>query len=290
METYIINWDRDTTIPTFADSVADLYENTFVPKLNACANLSYVGMAKNGIRREAVFQIKNYTNLYIRICKDDRNDYYNQTGFPKIMLSKSADLTVCNNYYTYDGSTTITYGGSPTYYGTSNINMQFDIHMVKDNDNNLNCLWQFKAPGSALTYSQGIILGKTETNRDFIGIFGDGNNPIYVIYLDDANCKCYRIPTDTTMYNNTTKVLKKTWMPITTNNTVTTMVDNVDSTFVRIINSDLSSYEDNNISAKNSGSIRKLIQIGNTYYRQIVVNYWVEDPKGDLTPEEISNV
>lgn len=289
METYLINWDRDTTISTFADSVADLYENTFVPKLNACANLTYVGMAKNGNRREAVFQIKNYTSLYIRICKDDRNDYNVQTGWPKIFLSKSADLTVCNNYYTSDGSITISYGGSSTYYGTSNINMQFNMYMVKDNDNNLNCLWQFKAPGSALTLSQGIILGKTETDRDFVGIMGEGSNSIFIVYLDDANSKCYRIPTDTTMYNNTTKVLKKTWMPITTSNAITTMVDNVDSTFVRIINSDLSSYEDSTVT-KNSGSIRKLIQIGNTYYRQIVANYWVEDPKGDLTPEEISNV
>ena len=132
METYIFDWDRDTTISNFGDSIADLYEHTFVPKLSACANITYVGMASNGNRREAVFKIKNYTSIYIRICKDDRNDFAGTTDYPKLRLSKSADLSTCNSYYTNDGSVNISYGGQATYYGTGNINMKFNMYVVTD--------------------------------------------------------------------------------------------------------------------------------------------------------------
>lgn len=290
METYIFDWDRDTTISNFGDSIADLYEHTFVPKLSACANITYVGMASNGNRREAVFKIKNYTSIYIRICKDDRNDFAGTTDYPKLRLSKSADLSTCNSYYTNDGSVNISYGGQATYYGTGNINMKFNMYVVTDTNNNLKCLWQMKAPGSSLARSQGILIGETENGRDFVAIIGESYNATSVIYLDDSDCVSYRIPEDTTLYNNPQKVLKKNWMPITTTNNINTFIDNMENMFVRIINSDLTSYEGSGGVNKDSASIRKLIQIGNKYYRQITANYWIEDPKGDVTPETITNV
>ena len=292
MESYIVDWDRDTTISSFSESIADLFENTIIPKISACANMTYLGMASSSNRREAVFQIKDYETLYLRLCKYERDDFYSTSGWPYWRLSTTADLATCNSYYTTSpGNVSISYGGTPGFTQTNNINMKFNFQLLTDDETNKNLkvIWQCKAPNATLNNSQGIIIGETESGRDFVGVIGDGSNPICIIYLDDPDLAVYRIPSDTTKYGVSGKLLKRNWMPMTTSNNVETVVDNLDPSFVRIVSTEIDSVEDSNYN-KNSSSVRKLVQIGNDYYRQIVVNYWCADPKGDETPITITNV
>ncbi|MBP5594009.1 MAG: hypothetical protein J6Y02_01415 [Pseudobutyrivibrio sp.] len=289
MESYIVDWDLDSSISNFSDKIADMFENTFVPKLSACSNLTYLGMATNSSRREAVFQIGSSTNVYLRICKNDRNDFYS-TDYPYARLSSTADLTTCNSYLTPNSSSS--YGAVNSLLQTNNTNVKFNFWLLTDNAVNkrLNMLWAFKSPAANIEKSQGIIFGQTESGRDFVGTMGSTNNPICIYYLDDTTVTPYKIPTDFSIYAVTGKVLKKNWWPVTTDGTISTIVDNLASPFVRIYNSDMNSIEQSNGINKDSNSIRKLIEIDNALYRQVVANYWIADPKGDETAVTITNV
>ena len=288
MESYYVDWNLDSSITNFNDRFADMMENTIVDKLDDCGNLTYLGMASSGNYREAVFQILDCENLYLRIGKNDRSDFYTTSGYPFFRLSTSASLSTCNSYIT----TNISYGGTPNFLQTNNSNVKFNFYMVTDGtqDNNLRAIWQCKSPNSSITQSQGIILGQTDSERDFVGVMGQGANQIAIIYLDDSTNTAYRVIPDTSLsYAISGKVLKKNWWPVTTDNSLLNTVDNLGSDFTRIYCAELDSLE-NSGTNKDSASIRKLIQIDNTYYRQIVANYWVVDPNGDETPVTITNI
>lgn len=290
MEEILFDWD--ISIRTGEDGMSlytDFIDDFVAPKLGIYNNITYLGMASSGPYREAVFQIKNYTNLYLRLAKDDRTDW-RFNNFPMIRLSTTADLSTCASYFT----TNIGYGGSPhmvvspyTFGDYDYILFRCKMWAVSDADNNLKCLWQFKDTEDAITYSQGIIIGEDVDNRDVIGVFSSGTNPIHILYFDDPNLQSFYIPVDDTAYQNLGTVLKENMMPICTANNRQSIVSNLKDDFVRIFNSDLGANENTN--NKDSAAIRKLIQIGTRKYRQIVSNYWVEDPKGVETPETIPN-
>lgn len=291
MEEILFDWDTNIRagIEDSLSLYTDFIDYFVAPKLGIYNNITYLGMASVGNYREAVFQIKNYTNLYLRLAKDGRTDWrYN--NFPMIRLSTTADLSTCNNYFT----TNIGYGGSPHMMAVQYTDGEYNyVHFrckmwaVSDANNNLKCLWQFKDTEDAITNSQGIIIGEDVDNRDVIGVFSSAANPIHILYLDDPNLQSFYIPVDDTAYQDTTKVLIENSMPICTANNRQSVISNLQSNFVRIFNGNLGANENTN--NKNSDAIRKLIQIGTRKYRQIVSNYWVEDPKGVETPETIPN-
>lgn len=289
MEEIKFNWYSTRTgglegYTTFIDSYV-------APKLGSYSNLTYLGIASSGNYREAVFKIKDYTNLYLRLAKDDRSDW-RYCNYPMIRLSTTADLSTGGDYLTAN----IGYGG--TAHIAIDEYVQDDIRVftcitqmfaVSDMNNNLRCLWQFKVDPdhdvNARTNSQGIIIGEDVDNRDVVGVFSSAANPIHILYLDDPYNQSFYIPVDDTAYQDTTKVLIENSMPICTANNRQSVLSNLQSNFVRIFNGNLGANENTN--NKNSAAIRKLIQVGNTKYRQIVSNYWVEDPKGVETPETI---
>lgn len=262
--------------------VEDFLEHTIAPKLDSYNNLTYLGMASSGNYREAVFQIKDYTNLYLRIIKDERADW-RFCAYPAIRLSTTNDLTTGGSYFT----TNIGYGGSPHMEVRNEVNIRCKLFLLADASNNLKCMWQCKAPTDAIGPAQGIIFAEDENDRDVIGIFGSAANPVYVLYLDDQDLQAYYIPIDDTAFNTNSKVVKKNWMPICTANNRQSVISNLKNDFVRIFNTDLQANE--NTYNKDSYAVRRLIQIGSKKYRQIVSNYWVEDPRGDETPQLIDN-
>ena len=293
METYNVNWDLDSTLSSYKAKMEDCLENTIVDKLSDCDNLTFLGWADaNNNFHEAVFQIKNYETLYLRLCKDNNNGITTAsvTVQPAIRITSTANLTTVNSFVN------VQYGGSPSTLISANANnAQFDFWMItKDKENNkkdLQVLWQPKAPGQVHSASQGIILGTSMNNRDYIGIIGASNNGIIIYFLDDTNITPYYIPMDLTGYSDNSKVFKMNWMPITSTGALTTTVDNCELDFVKIFNSKLGAVEVSNTgNNKDSAEIRKLIQIGNDYYRQIVTCYWVKDPKGDETPITLTNI
>lgn len=293
METYNVNWDLDSTLSSYKERIVDCYENTIIDKLSDCDNLTFLGWASasgNNIR-EAVFQIKNYDTLYLRICTDNASNQSSSTITvqPVIRLNTSSSLSINNTYIS------LNWGGSgSTLVSAGGLNAQFNFWMVtKDKANNkkdLQVLWQTKAPTATHIASQGIILGTSQEGHDYVGIFSNGNtNVIYIYFLDDANLTTYYVPLDATGYTDNTRVIKLNWLPITSTGSITTTIDVCDIDFVRIYNTNLGAIEATGYT-KDSGEIRKLIQIGNDYYRQIVTSYWVKDPKGDETPVTITNI
>lgn len=302
METYIVDWDLDPTLSSFKLRMKDCLENSIVSRLGQCQNLNFLGWAEgdaNSHYAEAVFQIKDYDTIFLRICKDNKStgDVGINANLPTIRLSSSPSLTTVNSYLSLGSS--VTYGGEPSTFlsfesigsASQATNAKFNFWMVtKDEGNNsgiknLQVLWQPKAPNATNAKSQGIFLGTTESNRDYIAVMCNGNNMIRIFYLDDGEYTNYSIPVDSVGYTETLKALKMNWMPITMNNSLANTVDNCEDDYVKIFNSNLGTVD----SDKNSSEVRKLIQIGNDYYRQIVGCYWIKDPKGDETPQKIIN-
>lgn len=281
METITIDYITSSS-DSIPDRVEDFFEHTIAPKLDSYNNLTYLGMASSGAYREAVFQIKDYTNLYLRIIKDERSDW-RFCAYPAIRLSTTDDLSTCNSYYT----TGIIYGGSPHMEVRNDVNLRVKWFLLSDTNNNLKCMWQFKAPTDAVGTTQGIIFAEDEDDRDVIGIFGSAANPVYILYLDDDDLLSYYIPIDDTAFNTNRKIVKKNWMPICTANNRQSVIGNLKNDFVRIFSTDLQANE--NAYNKDSYAVRRLIQVGSKKYRQIVSNYWVEDPLGDEIPVIIDN-
>lgn len=292
METYSVNWNLDSSLANYKLRITDCYEKTLIDKLDECDNLTFLGWADaNSNYREAIFQIKDYETVYLRICKDTGGGSLGVVAGPYIRLSTTASLSTVNSYLN------VQYGGTSGTLLSSNIlNAQFDFWMItKDKENNkkdLQVFWQCKAPGQSHTGSQGFILGTSANNRDYIGIIGSGNNNIFIYYLDDSTLAQYSIPSDTTGFSDEYKIFKMNWMPITVNGNIANTRDNCENYFVKIFNSnaELNAIEVATSSNKDSSSIRKLIQVGDKKYRQIVTCYWVEDPKGDEPTITLTNI
>ena len=282
MKTYIIDYDLDSTLTTVNDKWVDFMENTICPILNGYNNITYLGMASNNNGyKEAVFQIGNYENFYLRLCKDNRVNW-GGPNYPYIRISTSADLTVCNSFINYNNF----YGGSANQLVTNETNIKCNMYTITDENNNLRAMWQIKSPNAVISGSQGFYITEDEDENDVFVVIGPSTYVSSVFYMGDENNTRYMIPNETIIYQDPTRLLRKNWHPITSNGAVSTTLGNLSKRTMRIFNSDLGA--DENANNKDSTQIRKLIQIGTKKYRQMVSTYWIEDPLGDETPIEIT--
>lgn len=288
MKTYNIDYTTSST-STILGQVEDYLTNAIAPIFNGFNNLTFVGIAASGNWREAVFQIKDYTSMYLAVARGSSNSHFNNDGgaWFNCYFRKTADLTTANTGLTSAPA----YGGSyNVQVSTASTGMNFkqNFYAVTDENNNLLCTWRPRNPSAILTNSESIFFAEDEDGRDLACyITAPNRGHICVMHLDDPDNTYYYVPTDATVYNNSSKLVRKNWMPICTTSNVNTMVNNIYNKYIRIFNTDLGANE--NQDNEDSAAIRKLIKIGNKNYRQVVSTLWVEDPLGDEEPILITN-
>lgn len=263
-----------TTSSSAIDYWSAMIEDIILPIFNNFNNLTYVGKYTGGY--QYIYKVNNMENACLRI---GYGDYY---GLPsiKLMTSSSILLNEADHFI-----------GNQQDYSNSRINMfdtghgvrmDFWMYYITDDDDNLKVFWTPNPSYGSKVISYPKVLTKTARNRDVIVDFAIGNNSLNVFYLDDATKTNYYIAQNTLSYTSDSDVIKSNYIPISASNAVNgACVDMITGEMVQIFNSKFDAIyivdQINNWGAFN----KKLIRVGNKYYRQLQTNFWFEDPFGD---------
>ena len=271
METIHVN--RTNQGNSWITAIEDVLTNVIVPKLSAYNNLTYIGMASFNNYREPVFQIGNNTNYYLRVTNS--NVANNTTSFV-FRITKTAAL---------DGNGSILGANVPgaagrISWGASYSTVEFYMRAISDLNNNLQVIWTPNPAYNGRTNSYPIVFAKSAKGRDVIIQSTAGAYAWNVFYLDDTNHVNYFIPQNTDLYGSATDLLKVNYLPIVT--TGVNVTDAICDKMVRIYNNNLDAvYIASSTYNNDSAYVYKLARVGGNYYRQLVTNFWYEDPKGD---------
>ena len=279
MET--IHVDRDCTASNWNEAMEDIITNVIAPKLGSYSNLTYIGMSVYGDVRDAIFQIGDNTNYYFALKRNGGS--YSSSLSPYIYGTYS--LTANNTPIGYN------YRSDANRFSWKNNNyghVSFYMYSLTDEDDNLKAFWIPAPAYDYRNYSNPIVFAKTAKNRDVILQFRDGNRSTTCFFLDDPTHYPYYINHNTYKYVSDTDVFKIKYLPIVDQDGGNKLVDAIEDKFVFILNSNISAYVNGDYGYTNdSGYIRKLIKVNGVYYRQLVTNWWYEDPKGDEAVELI---
>lgn len=256
---------------TLNDYMIPWYQNRF----SKYSNLTYVGMAVSSNMRDAVFQIGSNEN-YKFAMGSSYNANNNGISIGPFIRNASTDLTSCthlgNNRYEPSARTSWPQNNALQY--------SFYLYTISDTDGNLEAVWTPNPTYSLRDQSNPLIFVKTANGRDAIVQFSSGTNALNLFYLDDDTHTNYYINQDTASYSGNGDVVKSNYLPIVTAANGINVVDIINTKLIRILNVNIDSVYSSS-AHNNSAFVRKLIRVGNTYYRQLVTNWWFEDPKGD---------
>lgn len=266
----------------------DLATNYMIPFFNKFNNISYIKDITSTNTpwgepwHEYVFQIKDYENRYMTFDANGNTSYlyWGFYLFSNWIYSLSADYGVypvsfTRRNYADSIATSLDY----TKWG-------FEFYYITDEDNNLKVFWEINCFNSYLQCYPTVFV-TTASGRDGVAIFNDsGTGAVSFFYLDDPYNVRYYIPWNFGAYVSKDSVIKLNYIPIQIGNNATYMansqvVDVIDSELVYILNTDLKAVA---ISGQNNNTlpfIRKLIRVDGKNYRQLIGNWWYEDPKGD---------
>lgn len=289
-----------TTGNNWPSKMEYILENVIIPKMDTYNNLSYIGNAYGGNNgREVVYSINGSLFDFLRIGKTISNNDVNNSSI-NCYVSKSNNLN--ENWASNQSAVEISNYGSSSlpnridwnYSGNSDllstITANFILYSISDTNSNLKVLWAVSPTISRRTYPNPLVFTKTHSGRNiaicFRGASDTSNDNPTVIFLDDSNRAIYYLKNDTRKFSSSTEVIKISGLPITTTNGGDNIIDSVDDEMVQIVNMDLRSINGDTV-YNNGGYVRKLIRIGNKYYRQLTSNWWFEDPKGDEPVEYV---
>lgn len=282
METIFVN-EYALTGSTIPDKWANFVDTVIGPKLGSYNNITYLGMATNTSRtndREAVFQLKDSSNVFLRLVNEGNNNATQQKF--TFRLSNTGSLTTTNSYINVGQQV------SSTNFSFTNDIISLYIWLVSDANNNLITLWQFKPTYSILTESYPLLFVKTGTDRDVIIYPRTAAYQPIVVYLDDSSNFQYYLTNDVTSVNILNKILRINCIQISSTGDLAYTVDAINDPMCKIYSTDLNSVFNSQTSTYSSSHVRRLIKANNTYYRQVIVNYWIMDPKGNEEVTEIT--
>lgn len=267
----------------------EMMDTYIKPLFDSFNNLTYIGYAESGNHMEYIYQIYNYENIYLRITKGNTSI----SAQPSIAfkLSTSNSTSVTNNFL--PGTNVPEPLNHLTFWNVSSgpFTVDFYLYLITDENNNLKVVWTPLGSYGSQRESWPFIITKTEKNNDIIIRSSSSElTPYNVTYLGDSNNVPYYIQQDATSYTSTTDVLKSSCIPVVTNGSWGSnnynAVDVVNSEIVHIYNTRLGAYFTNNDNYNNnSANVRLLIQSGGKLYRQMLNNWWIEDPKGNEQEE-----
>lgn len=242
-------------------------------------NLTYIGMSEVANAGQYVFQFKDTTNLYLRITYVRYNA---SAQYPSIVLGLSNNGSLSSNDGWIGTSQSFPSERISWVDDGTKVHMEFWMYYIADEDNNLQVFWTPNPSFGGRDWSNPKVFCKTVKDRDVILDFPSTYNSLNVFYPDDSTLQNFYITQDTTQYSSATDVMKSTHIPINPTNAYGATEDIINENLVRIYNNNIDSwYAYNSFGASSSSFVRKLIRIGDDYYRQLVGNWWFIDPLGD---------
>lgn len=280
METIYVNkYATDRSTNSFLKTLTDDIFPFFVTRLGQYNNLSYLEMASESTAlRDAVFSIGSNEFYRFAIGNPVNQNNINIDVAPYLRDAASTTAQVNNKHL---GASLLNPTARMSWPQGNSFQYSFYLYMISDTNGNLEVIWIPNPSYGNRLYSQPIVFVKTATGRDAVVQFTSGNNVLNVFFLDDSSHTNYFISQSSILYSGHDDVIKANYIPITTSAGGVNVADIINTKFVNIFNTNLdASYVYNQVN-NDTGYVRKLIRVGNTYYRQLVGNWWFEDPKGD---------
>lgn len=256
-----------------------MMEEIFIPLFSNFNNITYIG--KNAVMNPSqyMFSINGAENVFLQMSLGANAN----TPSIRISFCSSNDITASNT--SWIGQYTINPSGRISTIPITNTNVnsryvEFKFCYIKDNNNNLKAWWVVIPAYSAKDAPFPHVLTTTATN-ELIGIdFAEGTRGINAFYLNDENLVNYFIPHYTQNYSSDLTLLKSSYVPVVSGGAASTSVKDaiVNNEFVYIFNLNENIYCTGN---NNSIFNKKLVKIGDTYYRQLVDELWIRDWDGE---------
>ena len=272
---YATNQSSNNFVTTLTNDILPF----FATRLSQYNNISYLEMASESTAwRDAVFSIGSNTLYRLAIGNPVSSNNVNVDVIPYLRDAASTTAQVNGKHL---GASLSNPTARLSWPQANSYQYSFYLYMISDTNGNLEVIWTPNPSYINRLYSQPIAFVKTSTGRDVVVQFTAGNNTLNVFFLDDSSHTNYYISQSSITYAGYDDVLKSNNLLITTTAGGTSVVDVINSKFVNIFNTNLDAVYVSNQINNDSGYVRKLIRVGNTYYRQLVGNWWFEDPKGD---------
>lgn len=280
METIYVNkYAANQSSSSFLRTLTDDIFPFFATRLGQYNNISYLEMASESTAlRDAVFSIGSNTLYRLAIGNPVNQNNINIDVIPYLRDAASTTAQVNNKHL---GASLSSPSARMSWPQGNSFQYSFYLYMISDTNGNLEVIWTPNPSYANRLYSQPIAFVKTATGRDAVVQFTSGNNSLNVFFLDDSSHVNYYISQSSITYAGYDDVIKSNYLPITTTAGGTSVVDIINSKFVNIFNTNLDAAYIYNQINNDTGYVRKLIRVGNTYYRQLVGSWWFEDPKGD---------
>lgn len=265
----------------------NLMTETLVPIFSNFNNLTYIGMASSGDRREMVFQIGNCTNRYLRLHNGGSTGAGADDQRLMVQWSATDSLSTVNTWI--DTNETVDVGR--VTIETTGV-CTFSLWYLTDENNNLRCFWSSKRLNQATNDNAVYLFLETVDNREIIVRSNQYFSNFRVGYLDDSEYTSYYINYRNLVYDSLNEVLIDPIICISNTPGETFIYTSnfvIDNKLVQIYNRDLGGYWTNNTHGYNSADARKIIQVGNDYYTQLINQFWYKDIDGDLVVIEKSD-
>ena len=260
----------------------------FKPFMNSFTNISYVGTYHpTAIDFQMIFSVNNSENIFLRVYggSDTSSNpcicfFVSNSGDPTVGgIDSNADpdrydLNVPKRISIIPGI------GDAALF-------DFWIYYIDDDNGNLQVIWTPNPSFGAKDYSNPFILNgvRTSKNKNVFVKFPPDDQAIQVYDFDDTNRVRYFIPQDATSYTSETDLIKSTFLPIRNGGGLGDgSTDLIPDKLVHIYNTKLNSVYVQTVNNNSKAFVRRLVRVGNKYYRQLVSNWWFEDPNGDELP------
>jgi hypothetical protein len=277
-----------------ANKWGQMIEDIYVPLLSSFNNISYIGKNPTGSsaggnpgnKPSYLFSIENSPNLFLQIgmgSADMRYYFGNRLYF----CTSDSLVGVNSSWYPYYQGTTPVPGDRVVQMpagGTSSIvhRQQFKFYYLKDDNNNLKAWWWAEPSSGTNTEAYPCFITKTINNRTICCVT-NSNSTMMGVYLDDPDHQVYYINTYSGIYenpNNFNQIVKSNCFFVSINSTAPGNGQAIDS----ICNDELfymwnKAIQSQTIGSNGFGSAnnKKLIKIGNNYYRQLSGLIWMRD-------------
>lgn len=264
-----------------------MMEDIIVPLFSNFNNISYIGKNTAMSPPRYMFSIENSENVFLQMSSG------NSSPSIRIEFCSSNDIIATNNSWIGDGlvdPSSRIFLIPPSTDSSYDRTFMFNFHYITDNNNNLKAWWVAEPTFGSKNDTYFHVLAKTQNNKTVAINTGSSSAPISCYFLDDPNHTRYYLSHWGLSYASNSNILKCSFAPIVTgrNNIATSCVDviNNDEDFVYIWNSNEGIYCDN---SNSSPMNKKLIKIGNTYYRQLEGECWTKDYDGEDIITNITN-
>lgn len=278
-------------------------EDIYVPLLSSFNNLTYIGKNPTGSsaggnpgnKASYLFSIEGSSNLFLQLGMGNIDMRYYFGNRLYFCTSNSLEGVNSSWYPSIQYSTPVP-GDRIAQMPAGSVasiahREQFKFYYLKDNNNNLKAWWWVEPSSGTNSDTYPCFITKTVNNRTIccttcVGQ-GAASNCLLGIYLDDPDHQVYYINTygaggTYENPNNLNQIVKSNCFFVSINNTVPGQGQAIDS----ICNDELFYMWNKTIQSQFITSFayannKKLIKIGNDYYRQLSGLIWMRDWDGD---------